>query len=1089
MSGPLIEVREPEATPRQVEIEDSVEVGRECDGIVVADEKVSRRHLNLAFDGDVLVVTDLDSTNGTTVNGNLISAPTPLHAGDIVRAGSTEFEVLGGPPSVSVAPVPGTDEVAAPPPGRPALEEFASISSDGAVVRYRAGSIGERFAEATADAARRARRKLAGLGSEPWGTRPTICLSDPFADPARTSEVIADGTIVDPAHGEIWMVVTSEAPPEPLERPLALFYGAALPAAADLQILLEGYGLNVSDSAATDAELAGLELPALEAAEGELRSAMAESFVRYVLDRFGKDDFLRLLADSQPGKVDATAQQIYGKSTAALEEAWRNKLAEGTPDVRMGQFFRLITRYLRPHIRREIEMFVYMLLGLAFTVVFPFAFRRLLDDAIPSGEFSEVVSILAVLGVAFGVSLLAGLRRAYLAAVVSSAVVRQVRTDMFGRLQDLSSRWFSRRQQGDVLSRLFSDVQLLEMGLSETLREGSFQVLSLVVSAVVLVLLDPFLALIVLLGAPLVALVYRAMAKGAQRRSIAVQEQTGTVLTVATENYAAQPVVKAFGVEDRERARFGQASDRLFDNEVRLQLFGGLFTLSVNMIVSALRLIVLGVGAWLILNGNLTIGGLVAFVSLMGEVISPVTVLTGLGQQVQASTGALVRINEILNAVPDIADDPEDQPLPPLEDSIALSDVSFSYTPERRTLEHVEVRIAAGSRVAFVGPTGAGKSSVLQLLMRFYDPDEGAVLFDGKDVRGGTLASLRDQLGVVFQETFLFDATIAENIALGRPRATDAEIEAAARAAELDEFVESLPRSYDTLVGERGGRLSGGQRQRLAIARALLRDPRVLLLDEATSALDPRTERMIADTLEKAAHGRTTIAVTHRLTSVTSYDQVFVMDGGRLVEHGTHDELLARDGLYARLWAEQVGGRVATEAPFEAATALGRIVLFEGLSTGDLEEVASRLRHVELAPGETLAEGGGRLVIVRRGRGKTLVPGLTGKLAPVADLGAGDAFGLAALLGQPSGAVLQAVDSLSLLVLDDEAISALAVTFPAVASALEGERLAARPAGGTRLPRMTIAPRAAASTAPRGVVPVPVEEIRRASGAFLAVRP
>src|SRR5581483_6382336 len=306
-------------------------------------------------------------------------------------------------------------------------------------------------------------------------------------------------------------------------------------------------------------------------------------------------------------------------------------------------------------------------------------------------------------------------------------------------------------------------------------------------------------------------------------------------------------------LEAREKLRFGRASDRLFAAQRRLTLFGGLFGLSVNMIVTGLRIGILALGGWLILNGHLTIGGLVAFMSLMGEVINPVTVLTGIGQQIQASTGALARINEVLDAEPDVVDRTAGAPLAPLRHEIRLAGVGFAYTPERRTLDGIDITIAAGQRVAFVGPTGAGKSSTLQLIQRFYDPDEGAVLFDGRDIRDAPIESLRAQLGVVFQDTFLFDTTIRENIGMGRPGATDAEIEAAARAAEVHDFILELPRGYDTLVGERGG-----QRQRIAIARALVRNPSVLLIDEATSALDPRTERLITDTLDRVAHGRTT---------------------------------------------------------------------------------------------------------------------------------------------------------------------------------------------------------------------------------------
>ena len=458
------------------------------------------------------------------------------------------------------------------------------------------------------------------------------------------------------------------------------------------------------------------------------------------------------------------------------------------------------------------------------------------------------------------------------------------------------------------------------------------------------------------------------------------------------------------------------------------------------MIVAVLQITVLGVGSWLILDGRLQLGGLVAFSSTMGQVISPVTALTGLGQQIQASTGSLLRINEVIDATPEIADAPAAAELPPLTREVRFDNVGFSYTSQRTTLEGVSCVIPAGTRVAFVGPTGAGKSSVLQLIMRFYDVDDGALLFDGRDVRGVTVASLRGQLGVVFQDTFLFDTTLRENIGMGKPGATEAEIEAAARAAELHDFVEALPRGYDTLVGERGGRLSGGQRQRLAIARALLRNPRILVLDEATSALDPRTERLIADTLERVSEGRTTIAVTHRLTSITNYDQIFVMSAGHLVERGTHAELLALDGVYAELWGEQTGGIASTEAPFDAVGALSSVTIFSGLTRDELAAAASRLRALELPAGARLAQNSGMLALVHKGRPRVFAPGLDGQLVPAAALQPGDAFGLAALLGAETGAELVAEEPVELLVLDADSLAALVAIHPSVAAALDGRR-------------------------------------------------
>lgn len=1101
-----VEVREPGKDPAlHVIAGEPVDMGRECDGLIVADPKVSRCHIRLTPADDGLKVIDLGSTNGTTLNGAALRSEATLAAGDVLQIGDTAVALLapateahpavapGPPPPATDAPTEPQPAAPHPPPVRPVLEELSARETDAAVIRYRPGSSGERAAGPMATAVRRARRRLAGLGSEPWGTKPQICLVDPFPDPDQPGQVMTSGTIVDAARAEVWMVVTAESPAEPPERPLALVFGASLPAAAELGYLLEGYGLHAAGLPDPDPGLRGVDLPspADEDGDGNLASATRLSFARYLVERGGEDGVRRFLAEARPGQLDAAADEVFGITLAGLEDGWRGKLAAGEPKVPTRQFLTLAGRYLRPHVRREAEMAVYMLGSLAFTMVFPFAFRRLLDTAIPSGELSQVLGVLVALGVAFVVSLLAGLRRAYLAAYVSAAVVRALRAQMFGRLQSLSVGWFGRQQQGDVVSRLFSDVAIVEAGLSQTLREGVFQFVSLVVSSVVLFALNPLLAVIVLAGAPLVGLVFRVMAKGAESRSHDVQERTGALYALATENFAAQGVVKAFALEGRERSRFGRGADRLFKAQVRLQLFGGLFGLSVNMIVTLLRLVVLGLGGWLIIEGRFTVGGLVAFVSLMGEALAPVTVLTTIGQQVQASTGALTRINEVLESAPDVDDAPDATTLPPLSREIRLSDVSFSHTPDRRTLEDIDCVIPAGARVAFVGPTGAGKSSVLALLMRFVEPEEGAVLFDGTDIRSGTLASLRRQLGVVFQETFLFDTTIRENIAMGKPGATDAEIEAAARDAELHDFVVTLPRGYDSPTGERGGRLSGGQRQRLAIARALVRNPAVLVLDEATSALDPRTERMISTTLTRVGEGRTTVSVTHRLASITGYDRIFVLDSGKLVEQGTHDELVGAGGVYAALWAEQTGGGPVTEVPFDAAAALRRVPVFSTLGDDEVSAAVARLRSVDLAAGESVVEGGGRLLIVRRGRPRVIVAGEGAEVA-VAELQPGDAFGVSALLGHDSGAKLSAVEAVSLLVLENDAVAALAAMVPEFASALEGRRTdGARPAGGRRLSRVTSGP---GMTAPVAVVPAqpptipsPGGDVRRTTGSFTGV--
>jgi ABC-type phosphate transport system ATPase subunit len=344
---------------------------------------------------------------------------------------------------------------------------------------------------------------------------------------------------------------------------------------------------------------------------------------------------------------------------------------------------------------------------------------------------------------------------------------------------------------------------------------------------------------------------------------------------------------------------------------------------------------------------------------------------------------------------------------------------------------------------------------VLRLLTRTWDPAEGAVRFDGVDVRTATLGSLRSQLGVVYQDTFLFDTTVRENIRLGCAGATDDAVEAAARAAEVHDFIGTLPNGYDTLVGERGGRLSGGQRQRLAIARALLRDPAVLILDEATSALDPCTERLISDTLRRAGEGRTIVAVTHRLTSIADYDRIFVLVEGRLAESGTHTELLARGGPYANLWAEQTGTELPT--PFDAVGALRRLPVLRAVGDDDLAALARGLRPAGLDRGEQLAERRGHAAVLVSGSADVLAPGLRGSPETIGSLTVGAWFGAAGLLGEGHGATLVALERCRLLVLDADVLLSLAATRPSLSAALDSAPVRSGPSGGRHLGSATAA--------------------------------
>jgi ABC-type multidrug transport system fused ATPase/permease subunit len=435
--------------------------------------------------------------------------------------------------------------------------------------------------------------------------------------------------------------------------------------------------------------------------------------------------------------------------------------------------------------------------------------------------------------------------------------------------------------------------------------------LTAAVSATAVIALSPTLGLLLLLIVPLFALAYISLRSRLQRASFLMQDQAGASAAAMHETLSAHAEIKAFGLEQWAIDGHQRRVTGLAETAVRLMLTGAQFETSMVSATTVGQLLVLGVGGYLVMQQHLTLGTLVAFTGLLSALFQPIVALSNVVETMHKAEGALVRLNELLDQPVDIRDRRDAARLGPLQDEIRLERVWFGYEPDQPVLRDVDLSIPVGARVAIVGPSGSGKTSLLHLLLRFRDATAGRVLVDGHDVREVSLHSLRSQMAVVFQDTFVFDASIADNIALGRPGATRGEIVAAARAARLETYIESLPAGLDTLLGERGVRMSGGQRQRLAIARALLRDPRVLVLDEATSALDAETERDILATLDSLGRERTVILVTHRLALAASADRIFVLDDGRLVEQGTHDELMRARGVYDRL--------AGTPEPVEAA--------------------------------------------------------------------------------------------------------------------------------------------------------------------------
>jgi ATP-binding cassette subfamily B protein len=435
---------------------------------------------------------------------------------------------------------------------------------------------------------------------------------------------------------------------------------------------------------------------------------------------------------------------------------------------------------------------------------------------------------------------------------------------------------------------------------------GVLPLFELVAGIALMFVLSWQMALVALLLFPIALIGPRYLAPKAVDSSYQVKKNEGAALGIVQEVITSMPIVKAFGLRRRAIGWYGQRNEEIRTEMRRMTWINGLVERSVTISVLALHLVVLSLGAYLAWNEQITIGTFVTFETLFWELSYNVGHITQFIPVLIEGAGAAKHIQDFRLAPTRNADKPDAKDLPRIETAITFDNVYFSYDGQQNHLAGLTMRIEAGKRVAIVGRSGAGKSTIINVLLRLYDLKSGTVAIDGMSIADARRDSLRDQMAVVFQDNLLFNMSIRDNIRLGNENATDEQVEAAAKAAEIHRFIMGLPEKYDTIVGERGSTVSGGQRQRLAIARALVRDPAILLLDEATSALDQTTERAITRTINKVAAGRTVISVTHRLTSVTDMDEIYVLERGRLVESGRHEDLLKRKKTYFRLWQDQM---------------------------------------------------------------------------------------------------------------------------------------------------------------------------------------
>ncbi|WFU28395.1 ABC transporter ATP-binding protein [Bradyrhizobium sp. CB1717] len=570
-----------------------------------------------------------------------------------------------------------------------------------------------------------------------------------------------------------------------------------------------------------------------------------------------------------------------------------------------------ILGFVKPYLANYKRMLSFVAFGVVvetlFNVIMPLSLKYLIDDALGEEDFQALYKILGVLAAAGIFTSIVAIWYERWDARLAACIISDVRKRLFEHVQDLPAAYFGRTKRGEILSRFSVDLSAFEGSVKTFANSAALPFLELIAGIILMVFLNWQLAAVALLVFPITLIGPRILTPKAVQANYEQKQNEAALLGMVQENIGAQAVIKAFSLQ---RKMFGFFSFRNDETRNRIASAAFLSTMverTVTISVLMLHLVVLAIGAYLATKGQITIGTFVTFESAFWEVSYNIAHVMHFIPVSISSAAAIRHIQELLDEPTRGADRPGAPDLPRITHDITFDRVTFQYEGSQTpVLDNLSLKLNVGKSIAIVGPSGSGKSTLLNLILRLYVPDEGRVTIDGVDVRKVTLDSLRRSMAVVFQENMLFNMSIRENIRLGKEGATDAEVEEAAKKAEIHRYIMSLPQRYDTPVGERGDTLSGGQRQRIAIARAIIRNPSVLLLDEATSALDQTTEAAINRTLLKVAKGRTMIWSTHRLTSVVEMDEIIVISGGRAIERGSHAELLANNGTYRQLWNDQI---------------------------------------------------------------------------------------------------------------------------------------------------------------------------------------
>ncbi|WP_378950929.1 lipid A export permease/ATP-binding protein MsbA [Pelosinus sp. sgz500959] len=567
-------------------------------------------------------------------------------------------------------------------------------------------------------------------------------------------------------------------------------------------------------------------------------------------------------------------------------------------------YMRLL-KYIKPYLQRMVVAIICIILAASANLYVPWILRDIIDQVLASKDMSMLNTIASGIVVVFFLRGIFFFGQTYLMSYIGQKVIIDIREAVYRHLQRLSLSYYEKRQTGQLMSYITNDVAAVQGALVESMIELVTEGMTLIGSLGAMFYLHWQLSLLTLVTAPLVGQTMNIFGKKLRKSSALIQERAADITSVLQESISSVRVIKSFAREEYEIERFKKENHQNFRAQMKNSQIMATLTPIIEFVAAIGITMIIWYGGREVINNNLTAGSLIAFLVYAVNLSNPIKRLSRVYGNIQKALAAAQRVFDVLDTQPEIQDMPGAKVLEQIDGYVTFNQLTFEYKPGEPALNQIQLEVKPGQVVAIVGPSGAGKTTIANLIPRFYDPIAGNITIDGIDIKTITLKSLREQVGIVPQETVLFNGSVYNNILYGNLEAGRDEIIAAAKAANAHQFIMDMPDGYDTQIGERGSKLSGGQRQRISIARAILKNPRILILDEATSALDAESEKLVQQAVDKLMIGRTSFVIAHRLSTVKRADMIVVMERGKIVEQGTHDELIASAGLYSKLYQVQ----------------------------------------------------------------------------------------------------------------------------------------------------------------------------------------